>query len=45
MEVAITIARYETPNHNNINKVGIPVDKRIDFAPGESVVDAAKKFI
>ena len=43
--VAITIARYETPNHNNINKIGIPVDKKIDFAVGERMVDAAKKFI
>lgn len=24
--VAITVARYETPKHNNINKKGIPVD-------------------
>jgi carboxyl-terminal processing protease len=27
--VAITIAKYETPNHNNINKIGIPVSKEI----------------
>jgi carboxyl-terminal processing protease len=25
--VAVTVARYETPNHNNINKSGIPVDE------------------
>lgn len=24
--VAVTVARYETPQHNNINKAGIPVD-------------------
>lgn len=24
--VAVTVARYETPNHNDINKSGIPVD-------------------
>jgi C-terminal processing protease CtpA/Prc len=24
--VAVTIAKYETPNHNNINKIGIAVD-------------------
>ena len=24
--VAVTVARYETPLHNNINKAGIPVD-------------------
>ncbi|CAM9328809.1 unnamed protein product, partial [Hapterophycus canaliculatus] len=28
--VAVTVARYETPLHNNINKVGIPVDKEIE---------------
>lgn len=27
--VAITTAKYETPLHNNINKVGLPVDKEI----------------
>ena len=43
--VAITIARYETPNHNNINKIGIPVDKKVDFAAGESAEECAKKFI
>jgi C-terminal processing protease CtpA/Prc len=25
--VAVTVARYETPKHNNINKAGIPVDE------------------
>lgn len=24
--VAITVARYETPKHNDINKQGVPVD-------------------
>ena len=24
--VAVTVARYETPKHNDINKAGIPVD-------------------
>jgi carboxyl-terminal processing protease len=24
--VAVTVARYETPQHNNINKAGVPVD-------------------
>ncbi|CAM9237742.1 unnamed protein product [Ectocarpus sp. 12 AP-2014] len=28
--VAVTVARYETPLHHNINKVGIPVDKEIE---------------
>ena len=43
--VAITIQRYETPNHNNINKVGIPVDKEIDFEKGSSAKECAEKFI
>ena len=28
--VAITVAKYETPLRNNINKVGIPVDTKVD---------------
>jgi carboxyl-terminal processing protease len=28
--VAVTLARYETPNHNDINKAGIPVDQETD---------------
>ena len=28
--VAVTVARYETPLHNNINKAGIPVDVPTD---------------
>ncbi|CAM9795146.1 unnamed protein product [Ectocarpus sp. 12 AP-2014] len=28
--VAVTVARYETPLHHNINKVGIPVDREIE---------------
>ncbi|CAJ1963556.1 unnamed protein product [Cylindrotheca closterium] len=28
--VAVTLARYETPKHNDINKAGIPVDKETD---------------
>jgi len=28
--VAVTVARYETPRHNDINKAGIPVDKATD---------------
>ncbi|CAM9211771.1 unnamed protein product, partial [Heterosigma akashiwo] len=28
--VAVTIAKYETPKRNNINKVGIPVDVEFD---------------
>ena len=29
--VAITVARYETPKHNNINKKGIPVDIPLSY--------------
>jgi carboxyl-terminal processing protease len=28
--VAVTLARYETPKHNDINKSGIPVDQETD---------------
>ncbi|VEU33367.1 unnamed protein product [Pseudo-nitzschia multistriata] len=28
--LSVTVARYETPNHNNINKSGIAVDKAVD---------------
>lgn len=28
--VAVTVARYETPSHNDINKSGIPVDISVD---------------
>ncbi|CAM9340589.1 unnamed protein product [Choristocarpus tenellus] len=28
--VAVTVARYETPLHSNINKVGIPVDHEVE---------------
>lgn len=28
--VAVTVARYETPKHNDINKAGIPVDETTD---------------
>lgn len=36
--VAVTVARYETPNHNNINKQGISVDVSV---PGCVNEDAA----
>ncbi len=31
--LAVTIAHYETPNHNDINKVGIAPDLRVALAP------------
>jgi len=33
--VAVTIARYETPDHNDINKQGIPVDLKADVDCGK----------
>lgn len=33
--VAVTIARYETPDHNDINKQGIPVDVKADVDCGK----------
>lgn len=35
--LAVTIAHYETPNHHNINKVGIEPDRKVLDAP-ESVM-------
>ncbi|WP_448526766.1 S41 family peptidase [Parathermosynechococcus lividus] len=35
--LAVTIAHYETPNHHNINKVGIEPNQRVPGAP-ESLV-------
>lgn len=35
--VAVTVARYETPLHHNINTIGIPVDKEIDCPVGTDV--------
>lgn len=31
--LAVTIAHYETPNHHNINKVGIQPDQVVPFTP------------
>jgi len=36
--VAVTVARYETPNHNNINKQGISVDIPIKECENEDAV-------
>ena len=41
--VAITVARYETPKHNNINKSGIPVDQAAPVTcPKDNVADCLK---
>eukprot|EP01036_Dinobryon_divergens_P028000 gene28000-36879_t len=44
--VAVTVARYETPQHHNINKVGINVDIAVSCeASSESTIDCAAKFL
>ena len=43
--VAVTIARYETPNHNNINKIGIPVDTNVACEASEPAADCIKRFL
>ena len=43
--VAVTIAKYETPNHNNINKIGIPVDKKIECAASEAASECIQRFL
>jgi len=44
--VAITVAKYETPLHNNINKVGISPDVAVACASGANVVEEClPKFI
>jgi carboxyl-terminal processing protease len=41
--LAITVARYETPKHNNINKQGIPVDVSAPVTcPKDDVSDCLK---
>lgn len=41
--LAITVARYETPKHNNINQKGIPVDLPASVAcPKDDVSDCLK---
>jgi carboxyl-terminal processing protease len=36
--VAVTVARYETPLHNNINKSGISVDFRVDCVDDDATL-------
>jgi carboxyl-terminal processing protease len=43
--VAVTIAKYETPAHNNINKIGIPVDEEVTCAPVDSSETCVRKFL
>ena len=43
--VAVTIAKYETPNHNNINKIGISVDKKVECTASEPAAECIKRFL
>lgn len=44
--VAVTTTRYETPNHNNINKLGIAVDKPVDCPVDPELLEACiSKFL
>ena len=43
--VAVTVAKYETPLHNNINKVGIPVDVPVACETEGTITDCIAKFL
>mmetsp|Transcript_39522 Transcript_39522/g.40276 ORF Transcript_39522/g.40276 Transcript_39522/m.40276 type:complete len:458 (-) Transcript_39522:126-1499(-) len=36
--IAVTVSKYETPLHHNINKVGIPVDLDLSCSPSDSAI-------
>ena len=42
--ISVTIAKYETPNHNNINKIGINVDQSVDCVD-DNVEKCISQFI
>ena len=42
--VAVTIAKYETPQHHDINKIGITVNKELDL-DGDCDIVCLEKFI
>ncbi len=42
--ISVTIAKYETPNHNNINKIGINVDQAVDCVE-DNVEKCISQFI
>lgn len=42
--IAVTVAKYETPLHNNINKVGIPVDIPVDCEDAETTLQCVDKI-
>ena len=37
--VAVTVARYETPQHHDINGKGIAVDIEVDCKPEQTAAD------
>jgi carboxyl-terminal processing protease len=43
--VAVTTARYETPLHHNINKIGIPTDISIECKDSDELAVCLAKFI
>jgi carboxyl-terminal processing protease len=45
--VAVTVARYETPNHNDINKAGIAVDEttNVDCAKDDATACVPSKLL
>lgn len=43
--IAVTIAKYETPLHNNINKIGIPVDVPVSCDQTVGAEECAALFL
>ena len=43
--VAVTIAKYETPLHHNINKIGISVDKELICDETQAIIDCLKPIL
>lgn len=43
--MAVTTAKYETPLHNNINKIGLKVDKEVDCGATVLAEECASKFL
>jgi carboxyl-terminal processing protease len=43
--VAVTIARYETPKHTDINQKGIEVDAVVSCAPGDAAEECVARSL
>ena len=43
--VAITIAKYQTPQHNDINKIGIVVNKELNVEDRDCDIDVCLEKI